>query len=118
MVEQFVLDFLEILNYSLPPVSFSNNDRWHPSAVGWWKVNCDAAVISNSAALAFVVRDYSRLLVLARTKLIRVFLVYEVETKAIEWAASCANGKPCVTSLAFGRTPGGRRNLEISSNTW
>lgn len=55
------------------------------------KVNCDAAFLEGRAALAFVVRDDTCLLVVARSKLLCLSSASEAETKAIEWAicSSC-----------------------------
>lgn len=45
------------------------------------KVNCDAAFLECRAALAFVVRDDTGLLVVARSKLLRLSSASEAETK-------------------------------------
>lgn len=57
-------------------------------------VNCDATVQGTNTTLSFVVRDEIGLLVVAIMKLTQVFSAYEAKTKAIEWAACYADGKP------------------------
>lgn len=49
-------------------------------------MNCDAEFLDGKAALAFVVRDEACLLVVDRTKLLRLSSALEAEMKAIEWA--------------------------------
>lgn len=61
---------------------------WSFLARGWWKINYDAIVVKDKAALAFVVRDDEGLLIMALTKLVLAQSMYEAKLKAIEWVTS------------------------------
>lgn len=65
LVDQFMPDFSVNLYYPPPPIIPSGDTSWQIPEAGWWKVNCDAAVDGNNAALAFVVLDDASLLVVA-----------------------------------------------------
>lgn len=62
------MEFSGILHYISSFETKRIPDKCTPPTLGVKKVNCDAVVMGGRAALAFVARDESGLLVVARTK--------------------------------------------------
>lgn len=91
LVDQQVLEFTGILQYTSSFKTQNPLAKWIASALGVRKVNCDAAYVDGRAALEFVVRDEADLLVVAITKLLCLSSALEVEIRAIKWAIRCAD---------------------------